>query len=66
MDSFPFIEFGCCWDLVDLLMLILLANIDLFTYLIRISVSHMPERRAQRTRDLSITERGSVRGSEIW
>lgn len=48
MDSFPFIEFGCCWDLVDLLMLILLAfNIDLFTYLIRISVSHMPEHRAQ-------------------
>lgn len=31
-----------------LMMLILLAfNIDLFTYLIRISVSHMPERRAQ-------------------
>lgn len=48
MDSFPFIEFGCCWDLVDLLMLILLAfNIDLFSYLIRISVSHIPERRAQ-------------------
>jgi len=48
MDSLPFIEFGCCWDLVDLLMLILLAfNIDFFSYLIRISVSHIPEHRAQ-------------------
>ena len=48
LDSLPFIEFGCCWDLVDLLMLILLAfNIDFFSYLIRISVSHIPEHRAQ-------------------
>lgn len=48
MDSFPFIEFGCCWYPVDVLMLILLVfNIDLFIYLVWDSVSHTPEDRVQ-------------------
>lgn len=45
MDSFLFTEFWCCWNPVDLLMVILLVfNINLS---ISISLSHTPEDRVQ-------------------